>query len=435
MPAKKKSAAQDTEKETKATTKKAATSTKKSSKTEKSATGTGATKATTKTAELTEVKAAKATKSTTKKATSASAAKKTTKSETQAGEKKSTKTTATKKTAAAETKKTSTRATKTPAARKKAAESAVGERDQIRPVVEEAIHGSSPTEVREHFVESLHVPAEPSVPQRDLPSEYGDTKIVLLVRDPEWVFAYWEINDEARARYGIPRAGHGKRLVLRVYNVTGRNWPSENAQYFFDIDVGPYANNWYIRLPETDATWVGELGVFDDNGEYVPIVASNVVHTPRDSMSQETDEQWMVIEETFRKLYESSGGTRIRDGWRGSEELWRHLQKQILPSLAGAAQLGGSGAIMGSGGVAPVKQQGGPTAFWLQAETELILYGATEPTAKVTVNDEPVALRPDGSFTLRFALPDGTLKLVVRAVSADGQHERIITKEVRKLTK
>ena len=27
----------------------------------------------------------------------------------------------------------------------------------------------------------------------DFPHSYGDSKIVLLVRDPLWIFAYWEI--------------------------------------------------------------------------------------------------------------------------------------------------------------------------------------------------------------------------------------------------
>lgn len=299
---------------------------------------------------------------------------------------------------------------------------------------EDSIPAPPPTDIRQHFVEGHRTIVE-SAPQRDLPAEYGDTKIVLLVRDPEWVFAYWEVNDSTRAEFGLPRSGHNKRMVLRVYNVTGRSWPQENAQYFFDIDISPYANNWYIKVPETDAEWVAELGVFTEEGVYVPIVASNVVRTPRDTMSSETDEQWMVIEETFRKIYESSGGLRIRDGWRGSEELWRHLQKQIAPVLSGAPQFGGSGGVAGSGGLAAVAVERPDAAFWLRAETELILYGATEPTARVTVNDMPVKLAADGSFSLRFALPDGEQQLVVRAVSADGQHERSLTKVVRKLTK
>jgi hypothetical protein len=436
MPAKKKTAAEENEKETKATgTKKTATTARASkSATASQAASKAATAGSAKASTAKKAKATEAEPKTTAKKTSSAARSRATKESLSkpADQPEKIKTAASK--AAAKTTKAAAAKRTTTRTRKTAEQSPVAGTD-TQPVIEEAaIASSSPTDVREHFVATLHA-VPPQAPQRDLPPEYGDTKIVLLVRDPEWVFAYWELNDETRAQYSIPRTGQARRLVLRVYNITGRDWPRENAQYFFDIDVGPYANNWYIRVPESDAQWVAELGVFDEQGEYVPIVASNVVHTPRDGMSPETDEQWMVIEETFRKLFESSGGTRIRDGWRGSEELWRHLQKQVLPSLAGAAQLGGSGALMGSGGVAAAKPAGAPGAFWLQAETELILYGATEPTAKVTVNDEPVQLRADGTFTLRFALPDGTRKLVVRAVSADAQHERIITKEVRKLTK
>jgi hypothetical protein len=343
-----------------------------------------------------------------------------------------------KKTAAKASTGRTTRASaatrKAASAKSKVAEPAVEPAvDEVRVVNEEQIVAQAPTDVREQFVEAMHAPI-PEAPMAELPPEYGDTKVVLLVRDPEWVFAYWELSEETRARYGVPREGFHKRLVLRVYNVTGRKWPEDKAQYCFDIDVGPYANNWYIRVPESDASWVAELGVIEEDGTYVPIVASNVAHVPRQAMSAEMDEQWMVIEETFRKIYESSGGFRLHDGWRGSEELWRHIQKHVYPALAGGAQLGGS-ALMGSGGVAAMKQPQEQSGFWLVADTELILYGATEPTARVTVNEEEVALRPDGSFTQRYALPDGGLKLVIRAESADGKHERIITKEVHKQTR
>jgi hypothetical protein len=50
---------------------------------------------------------------------------------------------------------------------------------------------------------------------------------------------------------------------------------------------------------------------------------------------------------------------------------------------------------------------------------ELIVYGATEPTATVTIGGRPIRLRPDGSFSYRFALPDGQYELPVVAVSAD----------------
>jgi hypothetical protein len=62
--------------------------------------------------------------------------------------------------------------------------------------------------------------------------------------------------------------------------------------------------------------------------------------------------------------------------------------------------------------------------FWFMVNAELIIYGATEPDAKVTIGGNIVKLRPDGSFSYRFALPDGNYDLPAVAVSADGTDAR-----------
>ncbi|MFH1281281.1 MAG: DUF4912 domain-containing protein, partial [Candidatus Omnitrophota bacterium] len=64
-----------------------------------------------------------------------------------------------------------------------------------------------------------------------------------------------------------------------------------------------------------------------------------------------------------------------------------------------------------------------------------IVYGATEPDAKVTVQAKPIKLRPDGTFTLRYYLPDGKQIIPVKATSADELEERTITPIVTRETK
>src|ERR1039457_6918978 len=56
--------------------------------------------------------------------------------------------------------------------------------------------------------------------------------------------------------------------------------------------------------------------------------------------------------------------------------------------------------------------------------SELIIYGATEPNAKVTLGGHEIKLRSDGTFSFRFALPDGKYDLPAVAVSADGTDGR-----------
>jgi len=43
----------------------------------------------------------------------------------------------------------------------------------------------------------------------------------------------------------------------------------------------------------------------------------------------------------------------------------------------------------------PVKKLQKERKFWLWVDCELIVYGATEPDAKVTVQGRPIALRHD----------------------------------------
>ena len=73
--------------------------------------------------------------------------------------------------------------------------------------------------------------------------------------------------------------------------------------------------------------------------------------------------------------------------------------------------------------------------FWFQLDAELIVYGATEPNARVTLQNEPVKLRPDGTFTMRFSLPDSRQIIPAVAMSADGVEERTIVLAVERNTK
>ncbi len=68
-------------------------------------------------------------------------------------------------------------------------------------------------------------------------------------------------------------------------------------------------------------------------------------------------------------------------------------------------------------------------------DCELIVYGATEPNARVTVQGRPINLRKDGTFTLRFALPDGKQVIPVEATSFDNENERAITPVVTRETR
>ena len=55
--------------------------------------------------------------------------------------------------------------------------------------------------------------------------------------------------------------------------------------------------------------------------------------------------------------------------------------------------------------------------YWLDAE--LVLFGGADPGATIKLSDENLELRPDGTFSTRFVLPEGTLNLPVTFESSD----------------
>jgi hypothetical protein len=264
----------------------------------------------------------------------------------------------------------------------------------------------------------------------DLPVAYGEDTIVLLVRDPYWVHVYWDITREtlARAQDALGESWPEARSILRVYDVTGVEFDGTNANSYFDVEITGGASNWYVNVHVPNRAYCAEIGLLSATGEFVVLARSNVATTPRDVPSDVTDEEWMIPDWEFEKIYALSGGFSPDSG---SLELKEMMEK----SLGG---LVGSGA---PGSLAPSSLEvsspvGRPRArgFWFRLGTELIVYGATEPDAKVTLQGRPIALRPDGTFTARFDLPDGEQVIPAVAESADGVDRITITPIVKKKT-
>ncbi|SHJ55165.1 DUF4912 domain-containing protein [Desulfofundulus thermosubterraneus] len=159
----------------------------------------------------------------------------------------------------------------------------------------------------EEVAEELALPAPPvespplAVPE--LPRRYGVDRLVLLVRDPYWLYAYWEITatrqEEFNATYG-PRAWNNTRPVLRVYDVTGVTFNGYNANSYMDINVQEEVDNWHIPVGQPNRSFCVDLGRMFPDGRFITLLRSNVVTTPRSSLSECLDEEWMWIEGVYR---------------------------------------------------------------------------------------------------------------------------------------
>jgi hypothetical protein len=261
---------------------------------------------------------------------------------------------------------------------------------------------------------------------KDLPAGYGKDRIVVMVRDPYWLHAYWELTRLAvqRAEAALGQDWHGAKPILRLLDVGNQDTTSAAESIVRDIDIHGGCNNWYIEVHSPPRAFRVDIGYVSKRGRFYVLARSNVVNTPRAGVSDVIDENWSDLDQQQAdRIYAMSGGY---DPTASSLELKQLFEERLRRPL-------GSPAVtsFGSGGFLFGRQR----RFWFQLDAELIVYGATEPNARVTLQGEPVKLRPDGTFTMRFSLPDSRQIIPAVATSADGIEERTIVLAVERNTK
>ncbi len=261
---------------------------------------------------------------------------------------------------------------------------------------------------------------------KDLPVGYGKDRIVVMVRDPYWLHCYWELTRQSvqRAESALGQDWHGAKPILRVLDVGSHDTTSASEAVVRDIDIHGGCNNWYVDVNNPPRSFRVDIGYLSRSGRFYVLARSNVVSTPRAGVSDIIDENWADFDsKKADRIYAMSGGF---DPTASSLELKQLFEERLRRPL-------GSPAVTSFGSGAWLPGRG--RKFWFQLDAELIVYGATEPQARVSLQGEPVKLRPDGTFTMRFSLPDSRQIIPAVAVSADGIEERTIVLAVERNTK
>lgn len=301
----------------------------------------------------------------------------------------------------------------------------------------------------------------------ELPASYGTGRLFLTARDPHWLYAHWDLTPAQQARHNtLSVDGH---LLLRIYEGAVADRPVA------EIHVHPESRHWFAHVERAATRYVADLGYYGKGRKWKSISTSGATLAPPDSLSSDLSIAFATIpvevpftrlvamvkaaarenlplahaiEELRRRghpalpagavakiaawtpaqesaLAQLISIDQVRRVWIGSLEITELIRRQLDREISsiGAAQLGWptspGGAVTSVsspfGGEQPARGKG----FWFNVNAELIIYGATERDATVTIGGRKIQLRPDGSFSYRFSLPDGRYDLPVVAVSAD----------------
>ena len=292
--------------------------------------------------------------------------------------------------------------------------------------------------------ETAPAPSEPvSAPASSVGSaDSATTHVVFLPRDPQWAYCFWSISEDDRLK---ARQAGATSLCLRVADVTGLSGDQSHPHALQELVVDNHASEWFLPVPVDGRDYRVELGFRLRNGGWYSLAFSAVAQVPALEPSQRVADAFVPFSldqpQQFTTPEVSSGGgvqhEQVYQIATAAGVRSRRIGSEVLHELEGGQQglLNDSGAgVWASGrsesGSGLVRQR----SFWLVADAELIVYGATDPTASLFIGDQQVALSSDGTFRVHVPFRDGQQLYPIRAVAADGEQERSIRLEFERRT-
>ncbi|MCL5035847.1 MAG: DUF4912 domain-containing protein [Chloroflexi bacterium] len=180
----------------------------------------------------------------------------------------------------------------------------------------------------ERFYEGQGAPVPP--PPAGLPESYGEDILVLLMRDPYWAFGYWDISPVKRAELMKTMGDETlsrSRLLVRIYMGEDRTKLEASPDLHLEVDVTGASKSWYFHLGLPKRFFFGILGYLTPEGNFIEIARSNIVGSPGDTISERVDEEWLAMEEMYRRIL------RLAREGESSPQEWAEISKMARRHL------------------------------------------------------------------------------------------------------
>lgn len=248
-----------------------------------------------------------------------------------------------------------------------------------------------------------------------------EDRLVVMVRDPYWLHAFWELSEQSieRAQAAMGQRWHNANPTLRLFQMREEG----TSVLVKDIPIHGGVSNWYVDVVEPPNDFRMEIGYLAADSSFHCLARSNTVQTPPASTSDAVDDNWADVAENADRIFAMSGGYTPSGTSRELQELLEERLRRPLGSPMSTRY--------GSGATTLDDQNEMPFGV----DAEIVIYGAADRGAHVTLKGEPVQLREDGTFAVRMSLPDKRQVIPIVASSSDGVEQRTIILAVERNTK
>ena len=113
------------------------------------------------------------------------------------------------------------------------------------------------------------------------PPHYNESRMTLMIRDPQCLYAYWNYNEDQYKAFVSRFFRKKSRWLIRLINVAASSGiPGNREHRCTDITIVPDAESIYIDLPGNTYSCSASMGIQTGGGVFHPFIQSNTVIVP-----------------------------------------------------------------------------------------------------------------------------------------------------------
>lgn len=244
----------------------------------------------------------------------------------------------------------------------------------------------------------------------ELPGAYSEPKLVLMPKDPEYMFCYWELTPsliELKEKEKLPNGSYRETLKI--------NWESKSLfePNFTFIPVFFWARKWYFGVPQVGQRYQVELGWLSETGHFISIIRSNLSELPESwaATQKRLADQGEVLAYSSKhtKIIGSSEQLAVEDV-RAFVPEW-NLSSESMSSSSWSRGAGDAAAAAPAKASLAKGQAAKPKSRPATPKARLEVAGKVLPGTQVFIGGNAVPVDAQGQFRTEFPYQKDVLNL------------------------